>query len=104
MDWAVFSVVVAIVGVGAALAVLGYSMKGDNRDFLQGMQEENRKAHERIEGNIGRVEVDLKASITKVEGKIDTGFAGINNDLKGFNRAIGRLEGRNRTTDDGASV
>ena len=93
MDWSVFSVVVAIAGVGAALAVLGYSMKGDNREFLRTMQEENRKAHERIEGNIGRVEVDLKAGISKVEGKIDTGFTGINNDIKELNRSIGRLEG-----------
>ena len=86
MDWEVFSVVVAIVGVGVALAVPGYSMRADNRGFLKSMQEENRRAHERIEGNIGRV-----------EGKVDDGFSAVNSDVKGLLQAVGRLEGAQRT-------
>ena len=76
----------AILGVGATLlaAILGtwYASRTDNRE-----------AHRGIRENIGRV-----------EEKVDNGFSAINNDIKGLNRSIGRLEGRNRTTDDGASV
>ena len=73
----------AIIGVGVVLLGVILATWGASRA-------DNREAHKGIRENIGRVE----SKVDKVEGKVDAGFTGINNDIKDLNRSIGRLEGR----------
>ena len=84
----------AILGVGTTL--LGVILA-----TWMASRADNRAAHKGIGENIGKVEErvgKVEEKVGKVEEKVDAGFFGVNNDIKGLNRSVGKLEGSLRTT------
>ena len=98
----------AILGVGATLlgVILATWMasRADNRAAHKGIGENIGKVEERVgkvEERVGKVEEKVgkvEEKVGKVEEKVDAGFFGVNNDIKGLNRSVGKLEGSLRTT------
>lgn len=96
VNWEVFSVVVAIAGVGVALAVLVHSMKADNRKSMRSMKEENQSAHNRIEGNVNRVDDNLKDA---VKG-INENFNRVNDNFNKLFLEVGKVIGKQERSDE----